>query len=251
MIKKIIGATLHNSSSVKRATKKFVLSFSLSSMIVVPATLGKLPIRNASVEMQRAALQSKKFQKQYANNALNHYNKIFLVDQHKKNLAKKQKEIVTKIISEDAECPNTVDSAAVAGQIVKIAREYGADPIHIACIVKKESHFTKKASYCGAKGYMQVTKVVTQDMYKRPEAYTASLKNITSKHRSDNELFKQMQHQPLLNLRLGTILYLSKLSEAKGNVREALKEYNSGRLKHAYAADIISDIKKYKKMLTA
>lgn len=170
------------------------------------------------------------------------YNKAVI----EKNLTKAKKAVVLRIIKEDPNCKELTNKEKIAENIVKIAEEYGADPIHIACIAKKETHFTENLSSPTTKGMMQVTEISVKDMYQRPEIYHKKLKEITSKYKTHKALFDAIGEKPLLNLRIGTLLYLAKLQQAKGNVKKALISYNGSKKKFAYANEVYSEILKYK-----
>ena len=127
----------------------------------------------------------------------------------------------------------------------EFSKEYGADPIHIACIVKKESHFTEHVNTGSGKGLMQLTKIAVKDMYQRPHLYHSALDNIKKEYPTHQSLFTAIQVNPELNLRVGIIAFLQRLEKSNGDVRLALQNYNGSRNKVAYANEIMKDIKKY------
>ena len=179
------------------------------------------------------------------------YKKAMLVEQ--KTAAKKNpmNELLLKIIEDDQNRPKNLNSRRLADNIVKISEEYGANPVHIACIIKKETHFTENAASSTAKGLMQITEISVKDMYQRPDIYHKKLKQITTKYKNYKQLFKALASDPILNLRIGTILYLAKLDIAKGNVKTALVNYNGSKRKYSYAKDVYSEIVKYQAKLPA
>ena len=160
-------------------------------------------------------------------------------------------ELLLKIIEDDQNRPKNLNSRRLADNIVKISEEYGANPVHIACIIKKETHFTENAASSTAKGLMQITEISVKDMYQRPDIYHKKLKQITTKYKNYKQLFKALASDPILNLRIGTILYLAKLDIAKGNVKTALVNYNGSKRKYSYAKDVYSEIVKYQAKLPA
>ena len=91
-----------------------------------------------------------------------------------------QKKIVFSIIEEDKNCPKDIDKEKLAEKILSIALDYGVDPIDIACIVKRESHFHTNAVGGNARGLMQITPIVVKDMFQpgRSELYHEKLKTL-------------------------------------------------------------------------
>lgn len=168
-----------------------------------------------------------------------------------KKIENAQKSIILKIMKEDPNCNAGANSSKIAENIVKIAEEYGADPIHIACIAKTETHFTENITSKNGQGMMQITKTCLKDMYLRPNFYHSKLKNITSKYKNPDELYQAVKNKPILNLRIGTMLYLALLKQAKGNIKQALIYYNGSQNKYVYANKVYSDIIKYQNKIIA
>ena len=197
------------------------------------------PIKQASPKT-KTTLQWEKAQKKAAE-----LKKIAAIKRADSIIAKRQKSIVLSIMREDINCTAQKDKNRIAEYIVKIAKEYGADPIHIACIAKQETHFTENLNSTNGKGMMQITKIATKDMFSRPNFYHKKLKEITSRYRNYGELYSDIQKKPLLNMRIGVLLYEARLREANGNIRTALINYNGSSRKYTYASSIINDINKY------
>lgn len=162
-----------------------------------------------------------------------------------------QRKIVLKIMNDDKNCPPYLDKEKLSAKILLVAKEYGINPIDIACIIKKESHFTENASYAGAKGMMQVTKIPVKDMYQtgRDVLYHEKLRLLKEKYKTDAALYNALQQKDIVNLRVGAMIYLMQLKQTKGNVYNALRRYNGSSKKDSYAASVLKDIKKYKKEL--
>ncbi len=90
----------------------------------------------------------------------------------------------------------TADKNKIAENIINLSNEYGADPIHIACIVKKESHFTENINKGPAKGLMQITKITVKDMYQRPDLYHSGLDEIKKNTLLISPFLKQSKSVP-------------------------------------------------------
>ncbi len=172
-------------------------------------------------------------------------NKIMLLRINKLTQLKRQQAMVLQIMREDKNCCTYVDKKKLAENIVKCSNEYGADPIHIACIVKQESHFTENVNKKSGKGLMQLTQIAVKDMYVRPNLYHPGLKKIKEKYPTYEKLFAAIQTDPELNLRVGIIAFIQRLENASGNVRIALQNYNGSSGKIAYANEIMKNIKQY------
>ncbi|MBD5403064.1 hypothetical protein HDR58_09785 [bacterium] len=170
---------------------------------------------------------------------------------------------ITSIIEEDPNVPKTVNKTELALAIIKNAQIVGVDPLLLACICKKESHFNQTLG----NGLTQVTSIVTQDMYQRAGLFDEHLNKLISQYKSlDNvfaaknanpkldlgdfgemlykyrtpaKLFQALQKDSDLNLRCGAYTIRFQLNQHNGNVRTALEEYNTTANKKSYANKII------------
>lgn len=158
----------------------------------------------------------------------------------------KQRRTVLKIMQDDKAClhPN---KEQVADNIVKIARKMNLDPIEVACIAKKESHFSQKAIKKAPKGVMQIVEITVKDMFQRELLYHPHLKVLKTDYPTHKELFNAIQNNALVNIEVGALTYGMKLQQAKGNVFNALKKYNASSLQEEYAQTVYNDILKYRK----
>lgn len=173
-------------------------------------------------------------------------NKESILQKTKEALYKQQKMAVMKIMEEDANCALGIDKDKIAHQIVKFANEYKADPVVIACIAKKETHFTENLNAKSGKGMMQVTSIAIKELWQNPSGYHAKLEEITKAYGSQKEFYKAIQNKPSLNLRVGIILFQGILEKEGGNLTSALKKYNGSPNKVKYASAIMQDVKKYR-----
>lgn len=175
-------------------------------------------------------------------------NKAMIAQKAKETLYKQQKTAVIKIMEEDANCALDIDKDKIAHQIVKLANEYKADPVVIACIAKKETHFTENINVSAGKGMMQVTSIAVKELLQNPSGYHDKLQEITKVYGSQKALFSAIQHKPSLNLRVGIILFQGILEKEGGNLSAALRKYNGSPNKVKYAHSIMQDIKKYREI---
>ena len=158
---------------------------------------------------------------------------------------KRQGALILQIMNEDKNCCPSVNKEKLAANIVKWSNEYGADPVHIACIVKQESHFTENINKSSGKGLMQLTRIAVKDMYVRPDLYHTGLKEIKEKYPTYKDLFAAIQTDPELNLRVGIISFIQRLKNTNGNVKLALSNYNGSSRKESYAREVFNNIQKY------
>lgn len=158
----------------------------------------------------------------------------------------KQRKTVLKIMQDDKAClhPN---KEQVANNLVQIARMINVDPIELACIAKKESHFSQKAIQKGPKGVMQIVEITVKDMFQREHLYHSHLKTLKKDYPTHKALFNAIQNNALVNMEVGALTYSMKLQQAKGNVFNALKKYNASYLQDTYAETVYKDILKYRK----
>ena len=158
-----------------------------------------------------------------------------------------QKRIITKIMEDEKNFPKNIDKDKLASTIINVSNELGADPITIACIIKRESKFKTGLENAGARGLMQITKITVKDMYQkgRDKLYHEILNTLKADHPTYSSLYADLKNQDSINIKTGTISYLMRLNQSKGNVRKALENYNSSKHKKAYAEDVLKNIKKY------
>ena len=158
-----------------------------------------------------------------------------------------QKRIITKMMEDEKNFPKNIDKDKLASTIINVSNELGADPITIACIIKRESKFKTGLENSGARGLMQINKITVKDMYQkgRDKLYHEILNTLKADHPTYSSLYADLRTQDSINIKTGTISYLMKLNESKGNVRKALENYNSSKHKKAYAEDVLNNIKKY------
>lgn len=171
----------------------------------------------------------------------------YVIPQVSSNEKALQKKILLKIIEEDKNIPTNLNTDKMASTILNIANELGADPITVACIIKRESNFQTGLDGNGAKGLMQITKITVKDMYQkgRDRLYHAALNDLKKDHPSFIYLFNELQNKDSINIKVGTISYLMRLQEAGGNVKNALRNYNGSNDKDNYARDVLNNIQKY------
>lgn len=164
----------------------------------------------------------------------------------KDTIFEKQWQTVLKIMEDDKAClhPN---KEQVANNIVKISRMVDVDPIVVACIAKKESHFSQKSIAKSPKGVMQIVEITVKDMFQREHLYHSRLKELKQVYPTQEKLFQAIQTNALVNMEVGAITYGMKLQQAKGDVFNALRKYNASPLKDDYAKTVYSDIVKYRK----
>lgn len=150
---------------------------------------------------------------------------------------------------------------------MKISQEIGVDPLMLACLCKKESNFNQNELGSSGKGIAQITSILTDDMYLRPEVFDDKLKELIRQYKSLNKVFEAKKADPNLNLGdFGEMLYkyqtpdklfkaLQKdrnlnlkcaaynmrfqLKEANGDVHKALENYNRTSAKKEYADKIM------------
>ncbi len=249
MIKHIPAIQMLRKIPVKKTARKCFVGIELAGIAGTGFVVsdGRIAYENITkaLPIKHKAGASKTLSFEAAQKKLAETNRIMLVKKAEENYLKRKKAIIAMIMKEDKNLALGADTAKIAENIVKVAQEYGADPIHIACIAKKETHFTENINKGAAKGMMQVTPIVSKDMFQRPNIYHEKLSDITSKYKNSNELYKDLQKKPLLNLRVGTLLYLSHLKNSQGNIRQALMKYNGSKRKAAYAETVLKDIRKY------
>lgn len=248
MIKKIQSISLLKKIAAKNTVKKGLLSIELAGAALAAPLAAKYsePAEKLILQMREKFFAEQKIhdavmrKKQIAE-----INKLAALRNMELMQINHKKALILRIMEEDKNCCKTADKNKIAENIIKLSKEYGADPVHIACIVKKESHFAENINKGTAKGLMQITQITIKDMYQRPNLYHSALDNIKKEYPTHQSLFTAIQVNPELNLRVGIIAFLQRLEKSNGNVRLALQNYNGSRHKVAYANAIMKDIKKY------
>lgn len=152
---------------------------------------------------------------------------------------------VTRIMEEDKNFTSHNIKDTIAAQIVRIAQKYEMNPVHIACIAKKETHLTPNLNGNGTKGMMQVTMGALRPMYKYPQNFSPKLDEIKKLYPTAGELFEELGKNPELNLEVGTIYFQTCMRICKGNLLKALEMYNNSANKEQYAKDVLKNIKRY------
>lgn len=202
-----------------------------------------------------------------------------------KNNTKTKEEIIYKnrvlaiksIIEEDPSAPEYVNSTKLANMIMQTGKETGMDPLVIACICKKETHFDQKKLNVNGKGIMQITSIVTEDMYQRTQLYEPKMKGLIEKYgslekvfqakkknssinlgnfgemlykyKTPEKLYEALQKNTSLNLKCGAYLLKFKLSANNGDLKKALEDYNATVNKHNYSKAVLSYINNSKSIL--
>lgn len=140
-----------------------------------------------------------------------------------------------------------VDKDKLAEMIVEAAYDAKVDPVIIAHIASKESHFDQSADKKSGKGLMQITPISVEDMYQHPDKYEPELLPILKKYKTHEKLFEAAKKDPELNLKLGAHIFKFKLNKAHGNVRRALELYKGCGGKYAYAESLMQKINETKR----
>ena len=248
MIRRIPGCHVLRKIPIKKTVKKYTLGMemigimgggSASVRYIEPTEIVSKPLKD-TFKKNIDTISWNRLQKRVKEGQAVHIKALEAI------VLKRQKAKVLAIINEDKNCINSKRKNEIAEYIARISMEYGVDPVQIACIAKKETHFTENVISINGKGMMQITQISVEDMYLRPNFYDKKLQKITSKYKTYKDLYKALQTKPQLNMRIGVILYKAKLRAAKGNVKTALMNYNGSSVKYKYAADVYADIQKYK-----
>lgn len=248
MIRKIQSIALLKKFPAKNAIKKSLLTVELTGAALAAPFAAKYsePAEKMILQMSDKFFSEPKiYDSELMQKHVAAINKALILKNKERILLNRQKSLIIQIMQEDKNCCKTADKNKIAENIINLSKEYGANPIHIACIVKKESHFTEHVNKGSGKGLMQLTKIAVKDMYQRPHLYHSALDNIKKEYPTHQSLFTAIQVNPELNLRVGIIAFLQRLEKSNGDVRLALQNYNGSRNKVAYANEIMKDIKKY------
>lgn len=190
------------------------------------------------------------------------------VDNYRTELAVQEKKYksVEDVITNDDAAPKEVDKKKITEMILEASAKTGVDPVIIACIVKRESHFKQSDKYDTGSGLMQITTSPLSDMYQDPKKYDKNLAKygnwekivaakkenplldlgdfgeILYKYDSPKKLLAAARKDPQLNLKLGSYYFRYCLKLSKGDVRKALITYNSTPKKEEYAKAIMGFI---------
>lgn len=252
MIKKITHANVFKRFPLKNTVKKCIVGVELAGMIGgTSATIVAERMGTFAGNVKPPVYAPRKMVKGFEiSDSISNANRAIHAIKEDVRVAKRQKSIVLKVMKEDENCALSADKNKLADKIVKIAKELDANPLHIACIVKQETHFTEHINKGAGSGIMQITPIVAKDMFLRPSFYDKNLEKITADFADHKSFYHAIKKNTGLNLRVGVLLFQARLNEADGNLRKALVLYNGSSLKHKYAHEIISDIRKYEKVLS-
>ena len=248
MIKRLQSISLLKNFPAKKAIKKSVITIELAGAAAIMPLSAKYSGKIEKLVFQTGDkfIEEKNFYNaEEAQKLLAQVSKLTMLRNNELTKINRQKLQILKVIREDKNCCSSTDKKKLAEEIVRLSNEYGANPVHIACIAKKESHFTENVNKGPAKGLMQITKIAVKDMYQRPHLYHTALADIKKEYPTYEALFSAIQLNSELNLRVGIIAFLQRLEKANGNVEIALQNYNGSSRKIAYAHSIMKDIKKY------
>ncbi len=177
---------------------------------------------------------------------------------------------IKNIIANDPAAPKNLNKDKMADMIMKASAETGVDPVIIASIAKKETHFTQNVPTGNGSGIMQITSISLKDMYLRPQIYDKNMKQLIKKYGSwekvvqakkkdpsmqlgnfgellykygnSDKLREAVRKDPQINITLGAYLFKAKLDQAGGNVQKALQNYNGSSSKLAYAKTVMQYI---------
>lgn len=200
------------------------------------------------------------------------FNKIKKTDSNNQSQSDydKKKQVVMNIINNDAAAPKDLDKEKMSDMILSAASETGIDPIVLSCIAKQESHFNQNVGISNGSGIMQLTTIVAQDMFLRPQVYDKNLKPLMRKYGSIEKILEAKKKDPsidlgsfgkilekyknpkglmsairkdsALNIKLGAYLFKAKLAQARGDEKKALVLYNGSKIKDKYANEVIASI---------
>ena len=152
---------------------------------------------------------------------------------------------VLSVIYDDKDCPKDVNKEKMAETIIKVAAEFDMDPVVLACIIRKETNF-RQINGANGQGLMQLTRISIEDMFLRPKVYDKKLEEIKKKYPTAEALYKAIQKDPELNMRVGVILFKTKSKAVKNNLSKALENYNGHpKYKKSYSRIIMNMIKEY------
>lgn len=179
-------------------------------------------------------------------------------------------EAIKNIIANDPAAPKNLNKDKMADMIMKASAETGVDPVIIASIAKKETHFNQNVPTGNGSGIMQITSISLKDMYQRPQIYDKDMKQLIKKYGSwekvvqakkkdpsmplgnfgellykygnADKLRDAARKDPQINIKLGAYLFKAKLDQAGGNVQKALQNYNGSSSKLAYAKTVMQYI---------
>lgn len=236
---------------VKKTAKSCLVGLELSALGHSP---GIYPEAKGLLEHEIVAARPKSVDVKKTFNYTNaldsaaNFNKATMAMHMKQARIRKQTSAVLRIMEEDANCLAGENKEKLAKQIVGAADNAGVDPLEIACVVKKETHFANLIGKNGV-GHMQLTKTAIDDMFIRTQIYDSKLKKIVEKYKTPKALFNAVKDKPELNLIVGAIKFKYHKKHAKGNLERALIEYNASSTSKSYARTVMADIKHYRKVV--
>ena len=234
---------------LKKTAKKCIIGMELTAATAVPSYLTHSYPLEKVITIGKNIQPHKAISWESAIDSLSKLNREMVLHQQKQSLLVKQRATVARIINEDKNCQLKNNQDRLAYDIVKIAKEYDSDPIAIACIIKKETHFDIKKNSPTGKGAMQLTRLPVKDMFERTSIYDPKLVPIVTAYKTYNNLYEEIQKNPILNIKIGTILFKYYLARANGNVKVALRNYNGTNVKEKYANEVYNDIQKYNRLI--
>ncbi len=251
MFNKITSTNVLKKLPLKNTAKRCIIGIEMAGIIGTASSTRVGEMAKTAENSLRPNVYSARKALKYKESAdsIADINRALLAIREQAAIFKSQKSVVMKIMNEDENIAATADTTKLAEKIVTIAKKLDANPVHIACIAKEETHFTEHVSRGSGHGIMQITPIVAKDMFLRPSYYHEELEKITAKYKNHREFFKAIQKKTTLNIEVGTLLFQARLEETKGNVKNALMLYNGSSIKHSYASKIMADIKKYEKIL--
>lgn len=164
-------------------------------------------------------------------------------DAEKANLLR-QKSRIENIIKNDKAAPADLNTEQMAQWIMNASKEFNVDPLVISCIAQQETHFTQNVPTKNGSGIMQLTSIVMEDMYQRPQVYDKALLPYLEKYKSPAQLKAAMRKDPELNIKLGAAVYKHKLQLSKGNEIKAFENYNASPIKVKYSKEVYARVLK-------
>ncbi|MBR1461390.1 hypothetical protein IJ596_07170, partial [bacterium] len=129
-------------------------------------------------------------------------------DKSVENAVKEDTARVKYIIATDSD-KYKINERRMIRKIMNAASYAGVNPVYIACIVKRETHFCENIITSeNGKGPMGLTSIAIEDLYERPSTFDSNLGKLVKKYGSLNKLFAAKDKNPSMKLgNLGEILY--------------------------------------------
>ena len=234
------------SSAVNWQAAKVVAPNVMADIARAQRSTKEIVVKPIKKTLADSCINNKIYPINWENYIKNHSFKLQPFFKNEDNFQSKQVKLLVRIMDDDKAC-KVNNKEELASHILQVANEYKVDPVVLACIAKKESHFEQNVSNKTLKGIMQIGKISVDDMYQkhREYLYMPYIKDIKEKYKSSQELFKAIGEDSLLNIKVGALVYKSKLQKAQGNVFDSIKFYNNSSLKERYANSVYSDVNHY------